>query len=184
MYRGVDGSVHFLSSTDQGSTLIITDPVLGVRPIRLAGPCRLTAQNEVSVEYSSISAESSISIVIRPGHEPLINELIGICTACLDGSHDYELWPECPYGNGTESDPDVNVVQLTPRSVPYRACRRARLSVWHQHRASASADGPSEVPVRDHESGSVLDLKPAPVPEREPSQWELEAHWGGPAGSW
>ena len=161
--------------------------MLGVRPIRLAGPCRLTAQNDVSVEYSSISAESSISIVIRPGHEPLINELIGICTACLDGSHDYELWPECPYGNGTESDPDVNVVQLTPRSVPATEPVEepdSRSGTSTSAGPSASADGPSEVPVRDHESGSVLDLKPAPVPEREPSQWELEAHWGGPAGSW
>jgi hypothetical protein len=124
VHRGADGSVHYLATTAEGSLLIITDPVLGVRRLPFDGPCRLVRQGGGSAEYESISATSSISVTVNPGQEPLISELIGICTACVfplvgqpDKGHDYGLWPYCP---SSDREKDGNVVPLPPRSEPVR----------------------------------------------------------------
>jgi hypothetical protein len=98
VHRGGDGSVHYLSSADDGSTLIIADPALGKAvPIRLDGPCRLRSRTDDGrVEYEAIGTVYSTLVVVSPGSPPLISEY-GFCSSCMTlPSHDYELWPVCP----------------------------------------------------------------------------------------
>jgi hypothetical protein len=49
VYRGSDGSVHYLSSSPDHSLLIITDPVLGVELIEFDGPAQLTSHPKSDV---------------------------------------------------------------------------------------------------------------------------------------
>jgi hypothetical protein len=98
VHRGDNGSVHYLWSNPDGSTLVITDPKLGKILLRFDGPCRLLRRDGDSVDYESIGATGSNMVMTRPGMEPLINSL-GLRTSCMDGPHDYDLWPVCPSGN-------------------------------------------------------------------------------------
>jgi hypothetical protein len=97
VHRGSDGSVHYLSSNVDGSTLVITDPKLGrVPPIRVDGLCRLSYRTGGDrVEYEAIGTVCSTLVSVSPGDPPLISEY-GFCTSCMAGDHDYELWPNCP----------------------------------------------------------------------------------------
>jgi hypothetical protein len=102
VHRGADGSVHFLSSGPTSSELIITDPVARLSRLHFDGPCRLKPRNPnlpvtyVAVDYESIGAEGSSMISVSPGERPFIHGLGGGCFSCMDGSHDFGLWPVCP----------------------------------------------------------------------------------------
>jgi hypothetical protein len=72
VYRGTDGSVHYMSSTPAGSQLIITDPVLGVRRIGLNGPYRLVHRCDTgSVQYESISTQGAHRSLLARGSSPI-----------------------------------------------------------------------------------------------------------------
>jgi hypothetical protein len=163
VHRGADGSV------------------LGVRRLPFDCPCRLVHRGDTgSVQYESISSTWSTSITVSPGQQPNISELIGICTACVlppfgrpDNGHDYELWPECPSSDREKkrNQDGENVVPPPSRSEPVKTPVAANGAV------SANAEG-----AQNGAGVRWLDAKPAREPQ--PSAWELEARWGGPAGSW
>jgi hypothetical protein len=122
VWRGDSGAVHYLSSTPEGSVLIVTDPVLGVERVHLDGPCRMVTGSS-SYMYLSISATGSTQIT--PTATGLLISEYGFCTYCMTGPHDYELWPVCPserirqqLDGQLEVPPVVPVEKLEPDPVP------------------------------------------------------------------
>jgi hypothetical protein len=92
VFRGADGSVHYLSSTIEGSMLIITDPATGVSRIPIDGPARLVAQfPSGAARYEAIGATVSTTVDVSPGQGPYIREM-GLCDYCFTHSdgHDWE----------------------------------------------------------------------------------------------
>jgi hypothetical protein len=70
VHRG-NGSVHYLSSSVDGSLLIVTDPALGIRRIPVEGPCRLIAGHPSgAARYEAISATCSTTIDVQVGEGP------------------------------------------------------------------------------------------------------------------
>jgi hypothetical protein len=106
VHRGANGSVHYLSSTVDGSLLIIADPAYGVVKIPLDGPCRQVPRGPNlpagyrGVVYESVSATGSTQITVSPGRRPFEHTIGGVCSCCVLGVHDFELWPVCPRRNG------------------------------------------------------------------------------------
>jgi hypothetical protein len=102
VHRGVDGSVHYLLSPPDGSLLIVTDPKVGVSKVPFDGPCRLMPRDPRlpvgynAIHYESISGTESTLITVHPGRPPFENTIGGVCSSCMHGEHDFELWPVCP----------------------------------------------------------------------------------------
>jgi hypothetical protein len=187
VHRGTDGSVHYLSSTPTGSQLIVTDPVLGVRRLSLDGPCRLTdpGGNTGSVVYESISAKESTTVTVSPGQEPSFHILGGFCTHCVfdagGAGHDFDLWPECPFGDQVkEQIQDAAVVRLTPRPepAPEPAADSAPEPAPRSGIGTSDAQAEAPEPVQSAPRVHALDVDP-PLSKRE-----REMRWGGPAGGW
>jgi hypothetical protein len=66
VHHGADGSVHLLSSTLEGSLLIIADPKLGRQDIRFDGPCRLMDRNPaLPADFEGLSISRSRLPVAR-----------------------------------------------------------------------------------------------------------------------
>jgi hypothetical protein len=156
VYRGSDGSVHYLMSTPDSSLLVVTDPALGVRRFSFDGPCRLTRSGADSVQYESISATGSATVTVWPGQEPLFSEY-GFCTSCAfpplgqpGRNHDYEQWPVCPSGD-----------RAKPAPAPERVQEPAQPS------STGTAGRPTK-PSRGKARVRVLDAEPARVPEPAP----------------
>jgi hypothetical protein len=78
VYRGADGSVHYLSSTAESSVLIVTDPAVGMTKIPFDGPCRLVPRSPLlpagydAVDYRSVGASGSTLVSVSPGERPSI----------------------------------------------------------------------------------------------------------------
>jgi hypothetical protein len=168
VHRGRDGSVHYLASSPTGSQLIITDPVLGVRRQSFDGPCVLVS-NTGSVEYRSISRTESITVWVRPGQEPSIHSIIGVCAECMAGDHDFEHWPHCP---GSDREPKADVLPLQPRSEPVAE------PVVEPAPCSSTGTGDAQAAPR------VRVLDPQYTPPSEEPVAPPEMRWGGPAGGW
>jgi hypothetical protein len=127
VWRGDSGSVHYLSSTPEGSTLIVTDPAFGVERVHLDGPCRMVNGGS-SYMYESISATGSTRIT--PTTTGLLIDNLGICVYCAfppvgqpDRGHDYSLWPHCPSGDpvrrqALKQEEDAHPVRLAPEPDP------------------------------------------------------------------
>lgn len=182
VHRGADGSVHYLSSTVDGSLLIIADPAYGAVKIPLDGPCRQVPRGPnlpagyVTVAYESISATGNTLITVRPGRPPFEHTIGGVCSSCMFGEHDFGLWPVCPSGNrhkkrDTESvdEPGTSAAPSTPPDAPAKG--KARVL-----RLDAKKPAP--------EPG----MPPAPAAEPMRSRQErrdLETRWGpGPGAYW
>jgi hypothetical protein len=167
VHRGVDGSVHYLSFTNEASFLLITAPALGVRRIPVDGPCRLIAGHPSGAAlYEAIGATCSTTIDVQPGEEPRIREL-GVCMSCTQGPHDFELWPVCPRSHRPEPAPE-------PEQEP-----AVSSSTGTGGKPAESAKGKPRVRVLDAESA------PAPVQEEPLSRSEAASRWGPtPGASW
>jgi hypothetical protein len=129
VYRGADGSVHYLSSTAESSVLIVTDPAVGMTKIPFDGPCRLVPRSPLlpagydAVDYESVGVSGSTMISVSPGGVPSTYSVTGVCISCVEGPHDYSLWPVCPMGDRVsygQHDGEVGEVARVraPRSEP------------------------------------------------------------------
>jgi hypothetical protein len=170
VHRGADGSVHYLSSTPDGSLLIITDPAVGVTRIPFDGPCRLIPRSPLlpagydAVDYRSIGASGSTLVSVRPGERPFTYGVTGLCDSCMDGPHDFGLWPVCP-GEGERQVfgpapvPASEPVSVS-RGVPDEPVGREELQRRFYERKRES----EPVPVSVAEPASVgAASEPAPV---------------------
>jgi hypothetical protein len=104
VHRGTDGSVHYLSSSPEGSDLIFTSPAFGVAQEHFDGPVRMV-KSRAGHMYEMISATESTTITpMTTGM--LLHTIGGICFHCAgpdadwalpyNERHDYDLWPHCP----------------------------------------------------------------------------------------
>ena len=184
VHRGVDGSVHYLSSSDTFSLLIIADPAYGAAKavkIVLDGPCRKLARGPNlpagyrGVEYESISANGSTLITVSPGRQPFEHTIVGVCSSCMDGEHDFELWPVCPRPlaqpvkkPSSASSPVTSAAPSTPPEAPAKGKARVR---WLDARKPAPEPEPEPVPMRGME----------PVPVANGSGWTNLAEVDGPS---
>jgi hypothetical protein len=205
VHRGVDGSVHYLMSSNECSLLVVTDPALGVDRIEFDGPVRmlpprtpLGVPGEVAgvVEYESISASGSTRVSVRPGEVPFIYSM-GVCFSCsfppLDRAgmgHDYELWPVCPGGKGSRTPTvvqapeetvfhDIDIDHQKAFPVPGTVAQPA------PEPAQPSGTGTGGKPTESSKESSrgkprvrVLDAEPAPVQEEPLSRGEAASRWG------
>jgi hypothetical protein len=186
VYRGSDGSVHYLSSSPDHSLLIITDPVLGVERIEFDGPAQLTSHPKSDgVGYVSVSASTTTTTVaVGPGQPPLIHQY-GFCFPCafpplgqaVEG-HDFELWPQCPSGDPhRKRRADADSDNIVPLPEPSR------------EPGSPSSTGtgaePTE-PSRGKPRVRVLDAEPEsePVQEESLSRREAASRWGPTPGAY
>jgi hypothetical protein len=103
VWRGDRDQVHHLSSTPDGSLLIITDPAVGVVKIPFDGPCRLVPRSPNlpagydAVEYESVGVSGSTMVSVHPGEAPSSYSVTGVCFGCcMGGPHDFSLWSVCP----------------------------------------------------------------------------------------
>jgi len=189
VYRGSDGSLHYLSSSPDHSLLIITDPVLGVERIEFNGPAQLTSHPKSDgVGYVSVSASTTTTVAVGPGQPPLIHQY-GFCYPCafpplgqaVEG-HDFELWPQCPPGDPhrkrrADADSD-NVVPLPePAPEPERVAAVSSSTGTGGEPTESSRRRP-RVRVLDNESA------PAPVQEEPLSRSEAASRWGPTPGAY
>jgi hypothetical protein len=169
-HHGADGSVHYLSSSVNGSLLIIADPALGLRRIPLDGLCRLiSAHPSGAVRYEAIGATESTTVDVAPGREPLISSL-GMCMSCFVGPHDFELWPVCPRSPRAKPAPEPEQVLGAQTTVSS--------STGTAGRPTESSRGKPSVRVLDIESA------PAPVQEEPLSRSEAASRWGPTPGAY
>lgn len=179
VHRGADGSVHYLSSSVDGSLLIIADPAYGVARIPLGGPCRQVPRGPNlpagyrGVVYESVSAAGSTLITVSPGRPPFEHTIGGVCSSCMLGEHDFELWPVCPgplpepvKEPSSASGSGTSAVPSTPPDAPAKGKARVR---WLD--AKKPAPEPEPVPVRGME----------PVPVADGSGWANLAEVDGPS---
>ena len=181
LHRGADGSVHYLSSTVDGSLLIIADPAYGVVKIPLEGPCRQVPRGPnlpagyVAVVYESISATGSTLLTVSPGRPPFEHTIGGVCSSCMQGEHDFESWPVCPRPlaqpvkkPSSASSPGMSATPNTPPEAPAKGKARER---WLDAKKPAPEPEPEPVPVRGME----------PVPVANGSGWTNLADIDGPS---
>jgi hypothetical protein len=178
VHRGVDGSVHFLSSSPDRSFLLITDPAFGVRRIPVEGLCRLISGHPSgAARYEAISPKWSTTIDVSPGQEPRIREM-GWCDYCLvhTEGHDFELWPSCPSGDRhrrRKADADSDNVVPVPEP--------------EQESVVSSGTGTGGEPASSSKGRPrvrVLDAESAPVQEEPLSRGEAASRWGPTPGAY
>jgi hypothetical protein len=125
--------------------------VLGVERIPFDGPVQLVSRgpfhssDDASVQYESIGAGGSTRVTVSPRQPAFVHTVRGMCWSCMDGSHDFELWPFCPRG----------------RTAPQSGIRTsARPTETPQN----PPDGPARVPVGDPEPAQTPQQGMATVP--------------------
>src|SRR5512133_1257217 len=120
--RTGDGGAVYLSSTADSSALLFAKPGQEVQREHFDGPVR-SVKGNACVDFEAITRTRSSLITITD--RGLLLHTYGFCSSCMEGSHDWELWPVCPNPlsafnslPGAERDEDRHDVVRTSEPVP------------------------------------------------------------------
>jgi hypothetical protein len=188
VWRGDNGSVHYLSSSPEGSDLIFTSPAYGVAREHFDGPVRMV-KSRAGHMYEMISATESTTVTPTTTGM-LLHTIGGVCFYCTgpdaDWSlpygerHDYELWPHCP-GDKRQVQP-----RFEREPEPAQSSSPSTGTPAESATREAASLRPSAKPSEDSQGGAkvrVFDPQYTPAPEAPVTPPELR--WGpGPGASW
>jgi hypothetical protein len=177
---GVCWSCAFTASGDHDYELwpVCPNPLSAFKPVDESVSWPNLPAGYDAVQYEMISRTESTLITVHPGQPPFEHTIGGVCSSCMHGEHDFELWPVCPSGNRHQKpaeDEPVAVQEPVFAQLPEPA----------QEPAAASSPGTSAAPAESSEGGArVRWFDTEPDHAQEPLT-PPETRWGpGPGAYW